>query len=98
MITVRINTIEKDLRDLRESWIHEQLDRRRRDHESVCVQVVIDKPPLNMVLSTPDCLHAAGRRPPNALEQEIFDLWDKRKLNDPNFTGGNLIAFLKRIS
>lgn len=34
---------------------------------------------------------ADGRLPPPSLG--IFDLWDKLHLNQPGFTGGNLIAF-----
>jgi hypothetical protein len=97
MIKVRIGNTEKELRDVRESWINEQLSRRRRDEESLCVQVTIDKPPLNMVLSTPGCSGSGGGRAPNARERRIFDLWEKFKLNGSDFKGGNLIAFLKQI-
>jgi hypothetical protein len=98
MITVWIGNTEKELRDVRESWINEQLNRRRRDDSYTCVQVVIDKPPLNMVLSTPNCSSNGGGRPPNPQEQRIFELWEKFNLNSSGFTGGNLIAFLKQVS
>ncbi len=98
MIKVQIGNTEKELKDVRESWINEQLHRRRKDNGSVCVQVAIDKPPLNMVLSTPGCPSIGGGRAPNAREQRIFDLWEIHKLNSSDFTGGNLIAFLKQIS
>jgi hypothetical protein len=98
MIKVRIGNTEKDLRNIRESWINEQLNRRRSDGGYTCVQVIIDEPPLNMVLSTPNCPSNGGGRPPNAREQRIFELWEKYKLNSPGFTGGNLKAFLKQIS
>jgi hypothetical protein len=98
MIKVRIGSTEQELKDVRESWINEQLDRRRRDNGSVCVQVTITKPLLNMVLSTPGCSGPSGGRAPNAREQRIFELWEKYKLNSSDFTGSNLIAFLKQIS
>jgi hypothetical protein len=98
MIKVRIGSIEKDVQDVRESWINEQLHRRRREDESVCVQVTVNKSPLNMVLSTPSCSGTGGGRAPNAREQRIFELWDKHKLNRSDFTGDNLIAFLKQVS
>jgi hypothetical protein len=98
MIMVRIGNTEKELRDVRESWINEQLKRRRRDEGYICVQVIIDKPPLNMVLSTPNCSGNGGGRPPNTREQEVFDLWERHKLSSSDFTGGNLVAFLKQIS
>lgn len=98
MIRVRIGGIEKDERDVKERWINEQLSRRREDNGSVCVQVTIDKPPLHMGLSTPGCPVGGGGRPPSSQEQRIFELWDKHKLNSSDFTGGNLIAFLKQVS
>jgi hypothetical protein len=97
MIKVRIGNTEKELGDVSESWINEQLSRRRRDGESICVQVTIHKPPLNMVLSTPGCSGTGGGRAPNAREQRIFELWEKLKLNSSDFIGGHLIAFLKQI-
>lgn len=98
MITVRIGNTEKELREVRESWINEQLNRRRRDSGSTCVQVTIDKPPLNMVLAAPGCSTTGGGRAPNDRERRIFELWEKHKLRSSDFTGGNLIAFLRQIS
>lgn len=98
MIKVSIRDFEKELSNVREAWINEQLSRRRREEESVCVQVTIDKPPLRMGLSTPDCTSGGGERPPNAQERRIFELWEKHRLNTTGYTGGNLIAFLRQIS
>ncbi len=98
MIKVRIGDVEKDSQDVNEGWISQQLNRQRRNHQPVCVQVTIDEPPLDMVLSTPGCSSAGGSRAPNDQERRIFDLWAKRRLNEPDFTGGNLIAFLRQIS
>ena len=98
MIKVRIGDTEKELGEVRESWINQQLSRRRRDGGAVCVQVTIHKPPLNMVLSTPGCSPGiGGGRAPNAREQRIFELWEKLRLNSSDFKGGNLIAFLRQI-
>ena len=36
-------------------------------------------------------------RPPNRYEEQVFNLWKKRGLNQEQFTGGNLIAFLKQL-
>lgn len=98
MIKVRIGDFEKELSGVREAWINEQLSRRRRDKESICVRVTIDKAPLHMVLSTPGCIRNAGGRAPNAKEQRVFELWERHRLNTTEFTGGNLIAFLRKIS
>lgn len=98
MIKVQIGNTEKEPRDVRESWINEQLNRRRREGQSVCVRVTIDKPPLNMVLSTPECSGSSGGRAPKPQEQRIFELWERLRLNTLDFTGGNLVAFLKQVS
>lgn len=99
MVEVQIGDVKKDIKDAPPpSWIREQLDRRRREGESVCVQVFIDKSPLHMRLATPDCPRAVGTRRATAQEQEIFNLWEIRRLNNPDFTSGNLIAFLRQIS
>ena len=98
MITVQIGDIQKDIKDASSRWIHEQLERRRRDGGNVCVQVIIDKPPLNMRLTTPGCQTSSGTRPPNAQEQRIFALWERHRLTESDFSGGNLVAFLKQIS
>ena len=98
MISVQIGNEKRDINDARPSWIREQLERRRRVGEPVCVQVFIDRPALHMRLSTPDCPRVAGGREATAQEQSIFDLWEERRLNNPNFTSGNLIAFLNQIS
>jgi hypothetical protein len=37
-----------------------------------------------------------GRRP-NQREQEIFDLWDKMKLNTHDFASGQIVAFLGQL-
>jgi hypothetical protein len=99
MITVRIGSDEKDMSSaIDEHWINQELNRRRRDGETVCVRVTIRDADLQMVLSTPSCgVGAGGGRAPTAAEQEIFDSWAHRGLNQPDFTGGNLIAFLKQL-
>lgn len=98
MIEVQIGSEKRGVNDASSSWIREQLDRRRREGDRVCVQVFIDKPPLHMRLTTPACPSTGGGRPPTAQEQRIFDLWEKRRLNNPDFTTGNLIAFLRQVS
>lgn len=99
MIKVKIGSDEMNASDIDSAWVNQQINRRRKDGESVYVIVTIERPPLNMVLSTPTCTTAYGSsRKANKSEQEIFDLWDKHKLNRNDFTGGNLIAFLRQIA
>ena len=97
MVTVKIGSIEKDLEDVEENWINQQVNGLRRDGKSVCVRVRIKTGSLNVVLTTPECSVGGGTRPPNPQEKEIFELWNKRGLNESDFTGGNLVAFIKQL-
>ena len=99
MITITIGQETKALRDVTEQWINQQITRRRRDGGSLCLQVKIERPPLDMLLSTPQCSrNGVGGRTPNDQERRIFELWEQRGMNRPDFTGGNLIAFLKQLN
>lgn len=99
MIKVRVGDDEKYLQDLNEGWVNKQLNRGRRGNEPVCVQVTISEPPVDMVLSTPGCPSGpGGSRALRTREREILELWGKHKLNNPDFAGGNLLAFLIKVS
>lgn len=98
MIRVIIGDSERELSNISEHWINEQINRRKRDGLSICVRVIINEDQLNLSLTTSGCRHTATRgRAPNKYESEAFDLWDKTGLNKENFSGGNLIAFLKQL-
>ncbi len=98
MIRIRIGETEKEFGSADESWINQQINRRRAEGQTVCVRVTVHEGDLNMVLSTPSCVTSGGGgRPPSPREKELFDLWNQRGLNDTDFTGGNLVAFLKQL-
>lgn len=99
MIKVRIGESERELSNATPQWINEQIDRRRKDGVSVCVRVLINTGSMNLALSTPSCGGGGGGgRPPNPEERQFLSLWEKLHLNTPDFSGGNLVAFLKQIS
>lgn len=99
MVRIRIGDMERELGGADEHWINQQINRRRADGQSVCVRVNIQRNDLNMGLCTPSCGPIGGRgRPPNNREKRVFDLWDQRGLNNVDFAGGNLVAFLKQLS
>lgn len=79
-------------------WINEQIVNRRRANVPVCVRVHIQKGQLDTWLITPDCPSSGGRHPADPSEHEIYDLWKRHRLNQPDFTGGNLVAFLRQIT
>lgn len=98
MIRVRIGTDERDMTsDIDEHWINQQINRRRADGERVCVRVTINESGLNVVLATPTCGGGGAGRAPNASESEVIALWLSRGLNQADFIGGNLVAFLKQL-
>lgn len=97
-IQVRIGEETRDLAAASETWIRDQLQRRRQDGVAVCLQVIINAGSLNMVLATAGCHGAGGGRPPNEQERGILDLWAKRGLSDPEFSVGNVIAFLRQLN
>ncbi len=99
-IKVRIGDQERDFSAVTESWISEQLRRRRQDGQTVCLRVLINTGSLNLNLSTPGCGGGGGGggRPPSDREQGIFELWSKRGLNSSDFSPGNVNSFLQQLS
>ena len=98
MITIRIGSSERTFEQADTAWVVQQINRRKQDGQVICVQVIIHNDYLNMSLSTPNCSGAGGSgRPPNNEEQEIFDLWKKRGLNEEGFSVGDLISFLNQL-
>lgn len=93
MITVCLDMMETPLSQLSESWLVEQILRRRAD----CVRVKIRTPDINAVLATAGCPSGGGGRSPNTPEKRILDLWARHKLNEDGFAPGQLLAFLKQI-
>ena len=98
MITVAIGPEVRSDSDISESWINQQINRRLRDGARVCVTVKIKERDLDVILRTQDCPKPRGSgREPNGAEQRVFDLWKKLDLQDGEFRGGNLVAFLKQM-
>ena len=97
-VTVRIGQDTRDLDTASESWINDQLNRRRHDGQNICVQITVLGGDGQLVLSTPGCgAGEGGGRQATSREMNILDLWKKLQLNQPTFTGGNLVAFLKQL-
>lgn len=96
-VTIKIGTESRILSDAREDWINEQI-RRRRAEGPVCVLVHIEGQGVDITLMTPACSSGpGGRRRLTNLESEIVELWKKRGLNEPDFSGGNVVAFLRQL-
>ncbi len=98
MVTVRVGTEERDVKDVDQQWLCKQINGRRHEHQSDCVIVRIKADNIDMVLSTPGCAAGGGGgRAPNHREAEIFDLWAKAHLNDAWFSCGNVHEFLVHL-
>lgn len=98
MSTIKIGQTEVPLEQADEGWINQQINGRRADGALVCVQVTLFEGEVNVVLRTPTCGNGGGGgRLPNEREKRIFQLWDERGLNSPDFTGGNLVGFLRQL-
>ena len=97
MVKIKIGSEERNIEDVDSSWINQQINRRRKDGP-VCVRVTINDDAINMVLSSGDCPRAGGGgRPARPQEKKVFDLWDKHGLNEADFPGGHLVAFIKQL-
>lgn len=96
--TISIGDSQRNLEDADAQWVAEQINRRRRDGESICVRVTINKQNLNLALSSADCPPGAGGgRRPNREEQAVLDEWSRRGLNGSISNPGPLIAFLQQV-
>src|SRR5262245_19177159 len=99
MSRIKIGSSERDLSDANESWIVQQIRTREENGGRPCVQVFLKCGSVDVMLSTPQCAvgGGGGGRAPNQKEQEIFQLWNSRHMNSPEWAIGNLIAFLKQV-
>ena len=100
MISIRIGAQERKWPgDGDEKWVHEQINGLRRDGQGVCVQITIQHAPINMILAAGSCPPACGGgRPFNREELQIFDIWQKLRLQDNSgFGPGQVVAFLKQV-
>jgi len=97
-VRVIIGTSERDINNIEQNWINEQINRRRREKVPVCVNVIINHGDINLSLRTSDCPNTGGNiRNLTGAENEILDIWNKLHLSDTDFSSGNLVAFLKQI-
>lgn len=98
VISLKIGAAERDLENTDASWVNQQINGLKRDGHIVCVVVKINESPIHMTLATPTCtLPKGGGRPPNALEQRIFDLWTKHHLDQMDINGGFVVSFLNEL-
>ena len=99
MITVFVGPDSRDGRDVDEHWLCNEIDGRRRDHVSACVRVAVKGDDVYLNLKTPGCPNGFGvSRPLTARESKIVELWHKLGLDQPDFSCGNVHAFLTQLA
>lgn len=97
MINVSIGNDTRSVADATPEWINAQIDHRRHTGNNVCVRVTIDVAEIKATLATPTCGGMGGGRRPTDKEACVLALWERHHLNNMNFTGGNLVGFLKEL-
>ena len=98
MLTVTIGQSQRQMDEVDEAWINQQINGRRADGRPVCVQVSIVTNDVNVALATPQCAGGGGGgRPPTPRERRILDEWAQHRLNTPDYSGGQVIAFLRAV-
>ncbi|MDG5816471.1 hypothetical protein QA601_15345 [Chitinispirillales bacterium ANBcel5] len=99
MIRIQIGTDERYFGQHGvESWIVEQIQKRRKNGAMLNMRVHIKHGDIDMVLTTPGApTGGGGGRAFRSLEEEIYSLWLKCGLGEMDFTHGNLISFLAQI-
>lgn len=95
MISVQIGNETRDVSEIDQQWLCNAINGRRHDGLPVQIRVIVHEGLLHMELSNPS-LPGAGRRP-NPSEAEVFELWRRLHLNEPDFSCGNLNAFLVQL-
>ena len=98
MVTIQIGGNDRTLEDVSDDWIIQQINRRRRDGQNVCVKVVIYADEVNIEMATPGCIRERyPRRRTTRDENNMFDLWDSLGLNDKNFKTENVVKFVNLL-
>lgn len=101
MIVLTIAGENRDIKtpsDIDESWITQQIHRRKHDGRIVCVQVQIKTEIVNVALQTVGCATGGGRgRQATPIEARVLELWRERGLNDADYAAGQVIAFLRQV-
>ena len=99
MIEIEIAGIRRNESEVSESWVNQQINKRREASLPVCVRVYIKENHLDIMLSSPECPTKGKSKnsPLTKQEEMILSLWKKYKLNTNQFYGGNLVAFSKQV-
>lgn len=97
MITVRIGNEEREC-PVDPSWVNQQIKGRKESGSTPCVRVTIKSDGVDLALASKACgAGGVGGRRATPREQEVLDLWKRHQLDQADFSGGNLVSFLKQV-
>ena len=97
MIRISINNVEKDLSEVSESWVADQINH-QRGIGAVCVKIYVKAPGIDIALASEGCGGGqSGGRKPNRDELMLVDAWQQFQLGSSPINTGRLIAFIKHI-
>lgn len=101
MISLKIGSSERRNKEITERWISQQLRKRRKANQPICVQLKINAGDVNLFLASGACAGrgggGGGRRKPKNKELRIIELWKERGLNGTEINPGMLISFFQQL-
>lgn len=98
MNTIKIGNEERSLSEVDSQWITQQIVNRRNAGMTVCVIVSVTVTDVDLTLATPTCgAGGGGSRQFTSPERGILDLWNKHHLNEPEFSPGDVVSFVKQV-
>lgn len=96
-IKVTIGLVTRDYQQWTEPEINQLLSRHRDDGNNPCVKVKVTTPTTELTLVSKACDGMGGGGALNAEQEALRDLWVKSHMFEDHITGGNLIAFLRKV-
>jgi hypothetical protein len=98
LATLSIAGETRNLCDVEESWIIQQVNRRLYNGATACVILRLHTTGIDVSSPTPGCGAGNGDgRTPNRREHEVIDLWKSHRLQTTKLAGGRVNAFLKAL-
>jgi hypothetical protein len=99
MVMLRVDSRDVKLDNVNESWIVDQVERRRRDGICVNIRIIFREEEVIIAIVTPE-YWPSGRpiEKPTERQKRVIDFWRQCNLDREDFRCDDLIHFLRRIS
>jgi len=98
MISLRINNNSQSDAKIEEQWIREQIQNRRSNEKSICVEFEVHCGDVNMIFPFGNCSSGSGGGSKQKLSKralKLIDGWEKAK--DKKLDPGLIISFWKHL-